>query len=718
MNLAEFVTRKIGRSVDHFDALLQSAVSFLCIDQLIARSVRASKGYHFLFDHLILLFLLSVAVYFRLDNLWHWFDLPKVYFHDGLPLILNVDGHYYLDLARSLADSDYAEMDQDRLIPSGVPRSIPPPLISYLTAWIFKFANVPLLWTAIILPAVVGAFVVFPVYLIGRDLGGRSLGIVAGLVTALSPHYLQRTSAGWFDTDCLVVTLPLMLAWLMMRFGNALDVRRWAYLAAAGVTTWVFLWWWDFGAAPVLVSFFLPALAALVFGRSVSGNRWYLISISLLIVLTIVVAKPEVTDEFYSKFSYLSETESGHFPSAGGNVVEQRNPTFTQLSNQTMAGEIGFYLAVLGLLGFAWRFKRDISYLAFPIGVGLLSLGAMRFMIYLAPVLGLGCGFIIYGLMSSRLVSVKIIALGLAAIILAPLFMKALSGTPMQPLRRAYQIEAMREMFRALPENAAVWTDWSHGYPLLFYAQSGTFADGSNHSGRLLHTLSLPLTVRSPRVAANWIRFYSVYGEKGVDRVHERMGKDWDRTFAIFRSAFLAGPNNLNKLLLRLKFKPVEISAWRQYLFPEMLRPVYVFLDFDKIRTPWYRFGSWNFSKQQGEGFVHEPLLGLKPFLHSIQNNKFNLDLKNGTAIYRGRKMMIKEVVNAQGKKHQYRKQGLTFEYDQKKGYGLLLSPNVLESVGRRLYSGHLNDSRYFKPVVNKLPLYGVWEVLPDKISN
>src|SRR5690606_32030732 len=64
------------------------------------------------------------ALSLRLDNLVRWQELPHAYFVDDAPMLLNVDGYYYLDLARDLAEGNYKPVDLDRVVPDGRPRPL------------------------------------------------------------------------------------------------------------------------------------------------------------------------------------------------------------------------------------------------------------------------------------------------------------------------------------------------------------------------------------------------------------------------------------------------------------------------------------------------------------------------------------------------------------------------------------------------------------------
>ena len=667
---------------------------------------------------LLLVFLL--AAFLRLDNLGTWLAQPAKYFVDEQPLLLNVDGYYYLDLARDLVNDTYATVDPDRTVPYSRPRPAPVPLLSIVTSVTHQLTGFSLSWIAIILPAILGALIVFPVYGLGCQLGGRVMGFTAAVFAGASPHYVQRTTLGWFDTDGLVVVLPLAIAWAVMRFAESRDQRRLGFLALAVVFEILFLWWWDFGTAPVLAALLTPMTVAIALYPLGKRFRINLIVGILIGVGLISVFKPNTLASFLGQFEYLYEVEETTFPSSGGNVVEQRGTDFNTLARETMNGWPGFILALAGFLLLALRQRKRVLFLAFPFIVGCLSLTAARFMIFLAPIVGLGVGMLVQSIWNLKSRVSWAIPVAILAFVL-PTWQIAAEhkrDNNLPPLRLPYQVTAMKKIKTVAPEDSAIWADWSHGYPILYHSDRGTFADGAFHSGRMLFVLSLPLATDNPRFAANWIRFFPRRGNEGLDEINRRIDGDWDKTIHFFRQVFSAGPRDSIALLKKFGVTSGRSQAqWLEYLFPSERRPVYVFLDYDKIRTPWLRFGLWNFAEGRGPQFAHEPIIGLRREGDLILNNRFELNTSTGIVKYNNSDIPIRQLlVHGRGVR-QMHKRGFTFEYFEKEGWGMLMDDNVLPSVGRKLFSKRLNNSPWFKPVIDSLPYYGLWKVNPDNLA-
>jgi dolichyl-diphosphooligosaccharide--protein glycosyltransferase len=83
--------------------------------------------------------------------------------------------------------------------------------------------NVGLMDFCAIWPAIMGALACLVIYFLGKDIGGKSVGLFAALFLALSPSYIQRTQVGFFDDE---TTGILALVLFMFLFLRAIDKDR------------------------------------------------------------------------------------------------------------------------------------------------------------------------------------------------------------------------------------------------------------------------------------------------------------------------------------------------------------------------------------------------------------------------------------------------------------------------------------------------------------
>jgi dolichyl-diphosphooligosaccharide--protein glycosyltransferase len=122
----------------------------------------------------------------------------------------------------------------------------------------FFGVNIDLMTFCSILPAVLGTLAVLIVYLIGKDMGGRAVGLFAALFFGLAPSFLQRSALGFFDTEVPGVLALVLFIFLFLRAIEETRSLRSSlfYSLGAGATLAYFILGW--GAA-----YFLLDLTAL-----------------------------------------------------------------------------------------------------------------------------------------------------------------------------------------------------------------------------------------------------------------------------------------------------------------------------------------------------------------------------------------------------------------------------------------------------------------------
>ena len=73
--------------------------------------------------------------------------------------------------------------------------------LSYLALRNIFSLNISLYDYLVLLPVLVGGFISIAIYLLGREIDGEAVGIFAGIISAISPPLISRTSFGWWDTE-------------------------------------------------------------------------------------------------------------------------------------------------------------------------------------------------------------------------------------------------------------------------------------------------------------------------------------------------------------------------------------------------------------------------------------------------------------------------------------------------------------------------------------
>ncbi len=152
----------------------------------------------------------------------------------------------------------------------------------------FVGGNVDLMTFVSFIPAIMGAFSCLILYYVGKDMGGKAVGLIAALFLALSPSYLQRTALGFFDTEVpgIFALLLFMLLFLRSIEGNRSLRSSLMYTVGSGLALAYFILGW--GAA-----YFLTGLVSLFVFVLILLKRYsprILISYSLTFGIALFVA--------------------------------------------------------------------------------------------------------------------------------------------------------------------------------------------------------------------------------------------------------------------------------------------------------------------------------------------------------------------------------------------------------------------------------------------
>ena len=96
------------------------------------------------------------------------------------------------------------------------------PGIPFTTALLYELLqwmgiNVELVYVAIIMPAVMGAFATIAMYYLAKEVSNNTTAIFAAIILALSPAYLQRTISGFFDNEAIGVLLIIIIFYFFVR---------------------------------------------------------------------------------------------------------------------------------------------------------------------------------------------------------------------------------------------------------------------------------------------------------------------------------------------------------------------------------------------------------------------------------------------------------------------------------------------------------------------
>jgi dolichyl-diphosphooligosaccharide--protein glycosyltransferase len=159
----------------------------------------------------------------------------------------------------------------------------------------FLGVNVDLMAFCSFLPAIMGTLSCLIIYFIGKDLGGKAIGLFAALFLALAPSFLARTALGFFDTETVGM---LGLLFFVFMFLRAIEETRslrssllYSFGAAAGLAYFIAGW----GAAYFIMDLAVLFVFVLILLKRYTPRLLFSYSISFGLALFIATNVPYIS---------------------------------------------------------------------------------------------------------------------------------------------------------------------------------------------------------------------------------------------------------------------------------------------------------------------------------------------------------------------------------------------------------------------------------------
>ena len=622
---------------------------------------------------LYILIAFSFSVLMRMIWVYQFQDYEAFKFTDQLMINTN-DGYYWAEGARDILSGVSQENDLS-------PTTSAP---SQLTAF-FAFI-IPFSFESIILymPVFLSSLVVIPIILIARDLKNLEMGLIAALLASIAWSYYNRTMVGYYDTDMLNIVLPMFLLWAIIW---AIDTNENKYLFIVAVDILVYRWWYPQSYALEFSFFGLILLYTLFFDRKNIYN-YKLMAIMMLammnmdgfIRLVLVLGTFYIfREKKYDKYVYYifglsvfgllfsggftpiwnrleiyifeRETISSqeglglHFFAVMQTVREAGKIPFEVFANRISGNSITFVLSIIGYILLVFRHK--VMLLAIPmIGLGFLaSLGGLRFTVYAVPILAMGIAFLITE--STRYITDKqsIKYLSYITLTLAILFpnYQHIDEYKVPTVMNNSEVNLLNKLKSKVQREDYMIAWWDYGYPIRYYADMKTLADGGKHSGSVNFPISYILT-HPQNEAAKMARLDVEFTEKAfTQNKYNQTLKESDKKQLFTNVEEMTkeyGFDDTNDFLLSLQTemelpkKTRNIYFYLPYKMLSIYPTVTMFSNMDLMTGEKYKMPTFFISKRFQER-ENDILLS-----QNISFNKADLSL-----IINGKRMTIKRFV-------------------------------------------------------------------------
>ncbi|EAH8787480.1 peptide-binding protein [Campylobacter jejuni] len=595
----------------------------------------------------ILLTLIILAYAFSVLCRFYWVfwasEFNEYFFNNELMIISN-DGYAFAEGARDMIAGFHQPNDLSYYGSS----------LSTLTYWFYKITPFSLESIFIYISTFLSSLVVVPLILIANEYKRPLMGFVAALLASIANSYYNRTMSGYYDTDMLVIVLAMMIVFFMIRLILRKDLLS---LIALPLFVGIYLWWYPSSytlnvallgllfiytlvfrikektlyMAIILASitlsniawFYQSAIIVILFSLFVLQNKRFsfaLLGFLGLVTLVFLILSGGVDPILYQlKFYIFRSDESANL--AQGFMYFNVNQTIQEVESIDLSifmkrisgSELVFFISLIGFIFLVRKHKSMILTLPM-LALGFLALkGGLRFTIYAVPVLALGFGFLM-SLLQERKWKNKNIYWASVSIFtflsLLPMFYHIINykAPTVFSQNEASKLDELKKIAQR-EDYVVAW--WDYGYPIRYYSDVKTLADGGKHLGKDNFFPSFILS-KDQTAAANMARLSVEYTEKSFyapsndilkNDLLKAMMKDYKQNNVDLFLASLSKPDfkiNIPKTRDVYIYMPARMSL----IFSTVASFSFVDLDTGKIDKPFTFSAAYPLDVKNGEIYL------------------------------------------------------------------------------------------------------------------
>jgi len=250
--------------------------------------------------------------------------------------------------------------DYQRWYPDGIDMTRSFPGLPMTAAFLYNIVsalgvNIDLMSFCALFPAIFGTLACLAMYFVGKDIGGKSVGLFASLFLALSPSYIQRTSLGFFDDETIGIVALLLFIFTFLR---AIEQERpisstVKYSVASAAALGYFISGWGAAFYPIGLTMLFVFILILV--KRYTQHLLLAYSVTFGLGLFIAINVPFVSTVYL--------TSSAIIPVVGVFTLLCLNEILRNLAS--VKSKVIFVVLFLAIIvgGFAllWQFRQDIG---------------------------------------------------------------------------------------------------------------------------------------------------------------------------------------------------------------------------------------------------------------------------------------------------------------------------------------------------------------------
>lgn len=685
------------------------------------------------FSRIILALIVLFAIFLRYENFMSWEKNKEIFQYQGEYSMANFDSYYYLQIAKELAEGTYDGIQENRRVPNGVENSTIPPLLSSITATISRLTHIHVSTVAIFMPVFLASLLAPLIFVLGQKLHFNKIAsLTAALFSIISITYIIRTRIGVFDTDCLNVVFILLNSYLFYCFAEFKNNKRYWYLILGIFTTFLSFIWWNTATSVVMLSAVIPLSVTFIFFYTTKNK---IIKYSIL-GLIFTVSIYFINGELMSYFNLLFNKTNSIFPN-NMSISELNSVGLKYFIEKTSKNYIVFLGMVIGIIALGWKLRLKALFFMIPFILGVVPFFAgNRFMIFSAPILALGIGYTVQMIFDYE----KKINRTLAYFITLLIVIVGIASN-YKMITKKYEKPATFENITLLnvlgkntPNHANIWTDWNLGYQIQYYLNRGTYADGEFTDGEIYYYNSFPLASNNLAVSANFMRFYTKNGIKGMNILYQSF-LGVENTFKFLTKILSLSPTKAKQWIVEKQQKGefpkspnlTTPEQWISFIFPRKLDDIYLLLHYKMTQTAsWFKQGNSNLKTGKTIGLpLFLPLIYLKEQNNKIRNNQIILDTNTGVANYFNEKRFFQSLSTFNGVETSTKSFSLqaelkfqsiqkdsrfVFHWNKQIGFGAAMSKEMANTTFVKLYLLQ-EKSEHFKPISINTPEYQIWKI-------
>lgn len=517
-----------------------------------------------LLDILFIVIAMSIALYLKY-SFASYTEYMHQYFFNKQRILTTNDAYHYATATRDLING---HLGNDAFFPLA---SLELP--SLLSAAIYYIIPVSISSLIFYMPIFVSILLVIPVYLLTKEICNRYVAVFTALLATLAQGYINRTIGGYYDTDMLVLTLPMFGIYFLFRILKHNNIKD---VIFAAIFFMISLSWHKVSATfllgtALLISIIyiliayrknlklLESIGILIIAISIINVIFKIVLILILLhfMADNVLIFKSLTQKIKSKIKYQSiiifllalvvlfaanidliiaridtyitghmiDSTSIAIKSTSGSIVELQPLPFDDLIKRVIGDKITFIIASIGILVMFFREPKTLLLLPFLIlSIASLKFGS-RFAMFGAPIFAIGYFYLIYSisLYAKKIFDDKIVINGVKLAFLAAFGYLAIIPNyyytlnfMLPPLINNGEIIALDKIKQDSHNRRDITISWwDYGFMVTYYSNTSPIISGTDLDG-INHFLASSILTNTSQVAAyNLARYVaSVYFTK------------------------------------------------------------------------------------------------------------------------------------------------------------------------------------------------------------